>query len=197
MVLGVSEPVLAAMIGAAATITTATVQLIAAWRRHSAEGDRRTSSKKGGFRSLLMLLMIILAAAVAGFAYSQYRLQETREETRALRLETKEQLLLLETAITRLEQIRLNALTTADPQGAANAAERRRGTDGVAALVEVPACKSSQATGSASRACNEADAIRVSMCAVIPPAAQVIEVQLFARPEDSQQAWSQSRVSAG
>jgi hypothetical protein len=143
-----------------------------------------------------MLLMVVLGSAVGGYAYSQYRSQQTREETHALRLEIQQQLHILETTTAKLEQIRLNAVTAVDPQSA-NAAERRRGVEGVPALLLIPACKTAQAGGNATHGCSESEALRVSVCAVIPAAAQVSEVQLFARPDDSQQPWSQSRVSAG
>ena len=188
-------PILAAMIGASATITAATVQLVTAWRKHSTDGDRRRT--KGGARSLVMLILIVLSSAVAGYAYSQYRSQETRDETRTLQVEMQQQLHLLETTTAKLEEMRLNAVTGVDSQ-VQNAAERRRGAEGVAALVQLPACKGSQpASGSQRPACIEADALRVAVCAVVPANAQVSEVQLFARAEDSQQPWSESRVSAG
>ena len=35
------------------------------------------------------------------------------------------------------------------------------------------------------------------MCAIVPTAAAVTEIQLFTRPEESQQPWSDSRVVSG
>ena len=193
--MNLTEPIIAAMIGASATLTAATVQVITAWRRHSAEGDRRKN--RGGIRSLVMMLLIVLSSAVAGYAYSEYRFQEARDGTQALRLDLQQQLHLLETVTAKLEQIRLSAVTGIDPQGQ-YAAERRLGAEGVAALVQLPACKASQpGSGSQRPACTEGDALRAAVCAVIPANAQVSEVQLFARPEDSQQPWSEVRVSAG
>ena len=52
--MGLSDSVLAAMIGAGATIGTALFQLIHNWRAQ-ASSDRKT--KRGGFRSLMMLLV--------------------------------------------------------------------------------------------------------------------------------------------
>jgi len=188
-----SEPVIAAMIGASATLTAATVQVITAWRRHRAEGDRRKNG--GGIRSLVMMLLIVLSSAVAGYAYSQYRLQQVHDETQALHLDMQQQLHLLETTTAKLEQIRLNAVTGVDGQ---YAAERHRGVEGVAALVQIPACKAPQPTNNSQRpSCTEADALRVAVCAVIPANAQVSGVELFVRPDDSQQPWSEARVSAG
>ena len=191
--MNLSEPVIAAMIGASATITAATVQLVTAWRRHSSDGDRRKN--KGAARSLIMLLLIVLSSAVAGYAYSQYRSEEAREDTQALRLDMRQQLHLLETTTAKLEQIRLNAVTGVDGQ---YSVERRRGAEGVAALVQIPPCKASQQPNNSQRpGCTEVDALRVAVCAVIPAKAQVSGVDLFVRPDDSQQPWSEARVSAG
>ena len=39
--------------------------------------------------------------------------------------------------------------------------------------------------------------MRIAVCSVIPAKAQVSEVLLFTRPEDSQQAWADSKVVVG
>jgi hypothetical protein len=191
---GVSESILAAAIGGIATVGTALVQLIIAWRKQT--GDRRTL-KGGGFRSLLWMLALMLASGVSGFAYSQYRNQERRDDDRALRQELQQQSQTLAASAIRLEQVRFSAQAAADDL-AQLAAERRRGTDGVAALVQVPACKGQTVAFNSERvACTETDAVRIAVCAVVPAKAQLTEVQLFTRPEDSTQPWSESRVIAG
>jgi hypothetical protein len=86
---------------------------------------------------------------------------------------------------------------TADEQ--TRAAElRRQGVDGIEALVQVPACKGVQMAFTAERgACAESEAVRIALCAIVPAKAQVSEVLLFSRPENSQQPWSESRVTMG
>ena len=187
--MGFSESVLAAMIGATATIGAAIFQLVIHWRKQS--GDRRVAAKGGGFRSLLWMLTLMFASAVGGFAYSEYLGQERRDETHQLREQLQQQLATLASSTAKLEQVRLNAQSVADAQ-ARQAEERRRGADGVEGLVQLPACKGTR--GSA--VCTENDAQRLAVCAVVPTSAQVTEVQLYTRPEDSQQSWSESRVEA-
>lgn len=188
--MGFSDSVLAAVIGAAATIGTALFQLIHNWRAQAA-GDRKT--KRGGFRSLMMLVLIMAASAVAGYALSEYRAQSLRDETHALRQELQQQVKILEASTARLELVN----RTADDQS--HAAElRRQGVDGVEALVQVPACKGVQMAFTAERgACAESEAVRIAICAIVPAKAQVSEVQLFSRPENSLQPWSESRVTMG
>lgn len=185
--MGVSETVIAAMIGAIATVSTAMFQLVMNWRKQS--GERRAS--KGGIRSLLWVVTLMLASGVGGFAYSEYLNQGQREDAHQLRQELQQQLAALASSTAKLEQVRFNAQGVVDAQ-TRQAEERRRGTEGIEGLVQLPACKGRQA----SAGCTEADAQRIAVCAVVPTSAQVTEVQLFTRPDDSQQAWSESRVEA-
>ena len=185
--MGFSETVLAAMIGATATVSAAIFQLVLHWRKQS--GDRRTAAK-GGFRSLMWMLTLMLASAVGGFAYSEYLGQDRRDETHQLREQLQQQLATLASSTAKLEQVRLNAQSVADAQ-LRQAEERRRGADGVEGLVQLPACK-----GRGSAPCSETEAQRLAVCAVVPASAQVTDVQLYTRPEDSQQSWSESRVEA-
>ncbi len=188
--MGFSETVLAAMIGATATVGTAIFQLVMNWRKQA--GDRRVS--KGGFRSLLWMLTLMLASGVAGFAYSEYLSQAQRDDAHQLRQEIQRELATLASTTAKLEQLRLNAQSVVDAQ-ARQAEERRRGLEGVEGLVQLPACKGRSASGGERSACAEADAQRVAVCAVVPASAQVTEVQLFTRPDDSQ-GWGESRVEA-
>ena len=191
--MGISESVLAAMIGAIATIGTAIFQLIINWKKQS--GDRRVVSK-GGIRSLLWVVTLMLASGVGGFAYSEYLSQGRREENHELRQELQQQLQTLAASTSRLEQVRLNAQSVVDSQ-TRQAEERRRGAEGVEALVQLPACKGRASASGADHGCAESEALRAAVCAVVPASALVSEIQLFTRPEDSQQSWSESHVVAG
>jgi hypothetical protein len=178
------------MIGATATIGTAIFQLVMNWRKQS--GDRRVS--KGGLRSLLWMVTLMLASGVGGFAYSEYLSQARREDAHQLRQELQQQLATLASSTAKLEQVRLNAQSVVDAQ-TRQAEERRRGMEGVEGLVQLPACKGrASASGGERPACAEGDAQRVAVCAVVPASAQVTEVQLFTRQDDSQQNWAESRV---
>jgi hypothetical protein len=142
------------------------------------------------------MVTLMLASGVGGFAYSEYLSQARREDAHQLRQELQQQLATLASSTAKLEQVRLNAQSVVDAQ-TRQAEERRRGMDGVEGLVQLPACKGrGAASGGERSACAEADAQRLAVCAVVPASAQVTEVQLFTRPEDSQQSWSESRVEA-
>src|SRR5262245_13058159 len=155
------------MIGAIATVGTALVQLIINWRKQS--GDRRVTAKGGGLRSLLWVVTLMLASGVGGFAYSEYLSQDRREEAHELRQEMQQQLQTLAASTARLEQVRFNAQSVSDAQSR-QAEDRRRGIDGVEALVQLPACKARSADHAA---CAEGDALRAAVCAIVPSAASI------------------------
>jgi hypothetical protein len=96
-------------------------------------------------------------------------------------------------AAVRLERAGLQRSDQSD-MDAMLAAERRRGMDGVAAVVDLPACQFG--TGP-SAACTEARAIHVAVCAIIPLTATVTDVQLFTRAADTAQSWADAKVQSG
>jgi len=69
--------------------------------------------------------------------------------------------------------------------------------EGVAALIEVPACASAQSGTETSATCTEARAIQVAVCASIPLSAIVTDVQVFTRAADATQSWAESKVQPG
>jgi hypothetical protein len=173
------------MIGAIATVLTALFQLIGSFR--AAANDRR-ASRRGGVRSLLWTIAMIVAAGVGGFAYAEFRSQESRDETRALRTELQAQMQALQASTARLEQMRFAAAETPASSTASSSA----------AMVSLPACRGAQVGFATERAaCSEQDALQVSVCAPVPASAQVTGVELFSRNEDAQAPGTDVRGSAG
>lgn len=188
--MGLSETIMAAMIGALATVFTATFQLMLTWR--NATKEQRNGG--GGLRSFLWMLALMGAAAVGGFAYAEYRAQGSRDEAAVLRQELQRELLALTDSTARLEKL---TATAAGTQPAA-AQQRQHGLEGTAAMVTLPACRGAQVGFATQRSsCAEQDALEVAVCTPVPAGANVTAVELFARPEDSQQPWSEARVAAG
>lgn len=73
MSLNLSDPVLAAMIGASATMVTALIQLRLSWRKELKERERgQPISKKSRRGPVLLVFALMIASGVGGFAGSQY-----------------------------------------------------------------------------------------------------------------------------
>ncbi len=185
--MGLSETILAAMIGAFATVMTAVFQLFLAFRRSKAE----SKPKRSAVRSSLSVFVIILASAVAGFGYAELRAERAREDTRSLREELAQQREALGSMLRALPRDMEGMLTLATSRSplVAGSAE---------SMATISACSAQPpAFGNTPVACAERDAQRVAVCAVVPVQAAVQEVQLFARATDSTAAWDQSRVAFG
>ena len=189
--MGMSETIMAAMIGALATVLTAMFQLVLSWRSATKE-ERKVS---GGLRSFLWMLTLMGAAAAGGFAYAEYRALGARGEAALLRSELQRELQALSDSTARLEKLSAGGLGGSN-QAAAD--QRQRGREGVAAVVTLPACKGAKVGfATAHPSCTEQDATEVAVCVPVPASASVTAVELFARPEDSQQPWAEAHAAAG
>lgn len=185
--MGLSETILASMIGAAATVMTAVFQLFLAFRRSKAE----SKPKRAAARSSLWVLVIILFSAGAGFGYAELRAERAREDTRSLREELAQQREALGSMLRALPRDMEGMLTLATSRSSLVAGSAE-------SMATLAACSSQPpAFGNTPVPCAERDAQRMAVCAVVPAQAAVQEVQLFARPAGSNVAWDQSRVAFG
>jgi len=190
------DSVLAAMIGAGATLFTALLNLRLSWKKELKERERgQPITKKTRRGPVLAIFLLMLACAIGGFAFSQYLMAQGESEARNLQAELRTTISEISAAAKRLEQ------ASADKRGKPDAAPQRSeaqrpGEEGVAAVVGIAPCKPKQSKKSAVP-CTEQDAAQVSVCAQVPLAAQVKDVALYTRYQDSQQPWTASAVSPG
>jgi hypothetical protein len=192
-----TEPVIAALIGATATVVTAFVQLRVAGKKQAAErAAGKTVPARSGSR-WLAILGLMLAAAVGGYAFSEYQSYHERQDNKVLREEMHTRMRELSEAALRFERAGTERNGQSESEVRA-ALERRRGADGVAAVFGVPPCRGAQVGfAQAPAPCAENDALRTSVCVAIPPSAVPTEVQVFSRLEDSVQPWSEVRMQPG
>lgn len=186
-----SETILAAMIGALATVTTALFQLFSSFKQRNKVDVR---PKKGStMRSVLAVLALMVASAAGGFLYSEFIKQRADEDMRAMRTELKE----LRTLIaSEQEAAHAEADVAAEPAHESNVpvtlpAAMEGVADSVESVVYVPACRADEA----SAVCGEQDAQRIALCGTIPAYARVDRIQLFAQPDAMQHPWDQHQVS--
>src|SRR6478735_1118994 len=77
--MGLSETIVAAIIGALATMATAIVQLI----RNRAPTDGRPKPKKSRMRSVMATIALMIGCIVGGYAWSALRAVSAKEELAA------------------------------------------------------------------------------------------------------------------
>jgi hypothetical protein len=192
--MGLSETILAAMIGALATVTTALFQIYTGFKqsRKSAAADVRP--KKGStMRSMLAVLALMVASAAGGFLYSEFMKQRSAEDMRAMRNELQELRSLIATGRDVVKaQAQEAAAPAPEPKTAMTLpAAMERVSESVESVVYVPACRATHPT----EVCGEQDAQRIALCGTIPSYARVDQIQLFAQPDAMQHPWDRHQAT--
>jgi hypothetical protein len=196
-----SDSVLAAIIAGTATLSASFLQFRSAALRD--RGQSSSAARRKNRLQRIVFLVIIGGSVVSGFALSQWLTQGERNAQGALQKELQARI--AEVSHTAGE---LEAQRAAERAEIETGVLRRIGGDGVAVAATVPACHagtpgtfttqvSTTAAAAPARACSEAEATPVTLCATIPASATVTEVALFSRLDDTQTPWSASRYLPG
>ena len=188
------DKVTAAAVAAAGTVIGTLIQLHVTWRREKSERKRGVPATKKSRRGpVVAVCLLLIAAAVGGFAFSQYLVKQSDLESAALRVQLRTQVAQISATAERLERVALS-----DHGSSGRTAEDRRGAEGVAATTTVGPCRMHPVVApDATPACDEQEAQPVTLCASVPALAVVTATVLYARPEDSSQPWTESRVAPG
>ena len=188
-----SEPLMASMVGALATVAAALVQLRISWRKEMKERERgQPITKKTRRGPVIVVFALLVAAAVGGFALSQYFVSLREGDRDSLRADLQSKLSEINATATRLEQARTNERRQIETE-IQRADASRLGEEGAAASVVVGPCKPE----GAKQTCTEQSAPRIALCARVPAAASVKEVQLYIGAEKPKQPWQDNRVQPG
>jgi hypothetical protein len=184
--MGLSETILAAMIGAIATVSAALFQLVMAWRSRSKVDTR---PKKGtALRSVVSIMALMVASAAGGFLYSEFLKQRNAEDMRAMRDELKD----LRTFIAQgREPAHASDAPGVQQAGMVLPIATQGVEDTVESIAYVPACRRTDA----STACAEADAQRIALCGTVPAYARVDRIELFAQPDAVQHPWESHKAA--
>jgi len=188
------DKVTAAAVAAAGTVIGTLIQLHVTWRREMSERKRGVPvTKKSRRGPVWAVSLLLIGAAVGGFAFSQYLVRQSDLESAALRVQLQTQIAQISATAARLERAALS-----DHDSSARTADDRRGAEGVAATTTVGPCRMRAAVApDATPVCGEQEAQPVTLCASVPALAVVTAMVLYARPEDSSQPWTESRVAPG
>lgn len=202
--MGLSETIVAAMIGAIATVSTALFQIFTAF---NARGKADTKPRKGStLRSVLAVMALMIASAVGGFLYSELLRQRSGEDIRAMRQELRELRDLTAANVRARGYAEVPVHEPVEEPLARNASAVATSTAALSgsaeSVVYVPACRRTAAVsapqplnastlGDAVAECSETEGQRIALCGTIPTAARVEQIQLFAQPDAIQHPWSQ------
>lgn len=192
--LNLDDRVTAAAIAAAGTVIGTLVQLHITWRREVSERARGVpASKKSRRGPVLAVGLLFVGAVVVGFALSQYLARQSDLDSAALRVQLQAQLAQMNATAVRLERAALS-----DHGSGAHVVDDLRGAEGAAATATVGPCRThAVAAADATPACDDQEALQITLCASVPASAVVTATDLYVRPEDSVQPWSESRVAPG
>jgi len=178
--MGISETIVAAIIGALATMLTAIVQLV----RNRAPSDGRPKPKKNRMRSVLATIALMIGCIVGGYAWSSLRAVSAKEELAAtMEAEFTKQFAALAARQNPEAPGSMNSDPTAIPA--------RNGENGASqSLAHLPPCQiHTQADEVSPVTCTEAVAQPIALCASIPSAAHTTNVRVQARVPKSESPW--------
>ena len=191
--------VIAALVGAGATLIAALINLRIAWRREVLDRLARRN-QRGSKRGLLIaILIMVVAAGVGGYAGALYLMQNDQQSTRAMRLELRQRIGEIKEATSRLEQTRVGDRATIESEVRLTE-ERRRGGEGVATTARIGPCRARTAAGAEApdgAPCRESDVVAVGVCVSVPATASVYEVTPFGRADGDSGAWEERRATLG
>lgn len=182
--MGLSETIVAAIIGALATMATAIVQLI---RNRAPEGSK---PKKNRMRSLVATIALMIGCVVGGYAWSSLRAVSANQELRAtMKAEFSEQFAAL---AARREQ------AEAEQAAQAAALPATHGEAGTAeSLAHLPPCRLNAHPDEVGPVtCSDSVAQTISLCATVPSAAQTTNMRVQARVPKSESPWQERDAGA-
>ena len=184
--MGLSETIVAAIIGALATMLTAIFQLV---RNRAPEGSK---PKKNRMRSLMATIALMVGCIVGGYAWSSLRAVSAKEELQTtMRAEFAEQF-----AALAARQAQPATSANANEDGAAIPA--RHGENGTAeSLAHLPPCRlNSHPDDVGPVTCSDRVAQTIALCATVPSAAQTTNVRVQARVPNSETGWLERDAGA-
>jgi hypothetical protein len=182
-----SETIVAAIIGALATMATAIVQLL----RNRAPAEARP--KKNRVRSTFAIVALVFGAMVGGYFWSELRSVGAREEIAALRADLK---LAAKAEADALAGVAAPA--EGDPDAPHAALATRVGeTASAESVAHLPPCRvTQQAEDAGPTACTESLATVVAVCATVPSSTHTTAVHVHARVPKSDTAWLERDAGA-
>ena len=218
-----SDGVLAAIIAAGATVFGSFVQFRTSLAKEISARARSAPARRANHVVLILLVVMLLGAAVGGFALAQWTFESERAAQQALVRDLRDRIGDFTRYKDDIEQSRAElrsvvktdvlrrmgadgvvVLATAAP--CKPPAAISRATTSIPGGPLAPAAVAAKPSASAGAqsptpapvaACSESDAAPIVLCATIPAAAQLGNVELYVRQTDATGHWSDSRLMPG
>ena len=189
----IDAKVSATAVAAAGTVIGALAQLRMAWRKELSERARGVPATKKSRRGpVLAVFLLLIAAMVGGFVLSQYLMSRSDRESAILRGDLQAQVERISATAERLERA-----TASEHAASEHAPTDHAKSEEIAVTTTVGPCRGVAVAPDVAPVCSEQEAVRVTLCANVPSSAAVTATVLYARPENSQQSWAESRVGPG
>ena len=188
--MGISETIIASIIGALATMLTAIFQLV----RNRAPSETRPKKKR--LRSLIATIALMIGCIVGGYAWSALRAVSAKDELRAT-MESELTKQFAEFAALQRQQT-LDATHGAATDASGAAIPARNGETGSAeSLVQLPPCRiAAQPDEVGPVTCSDTVAQTIALCAAIPSTARIANVRVQARVPKSESPWLERDAGA-
>jgi hypothetical protein len=188
--MGISETIIASIIGALATMLTAIFQLV----RNRAPSDTRPKKKR--LRSVIATIALMIGCVVGGYAWSALRAVSAKDELRAT-METELTKQFAEFAAHQRQQVADAAKSGATDSGGAAIPASNGETGSAESLAQLPPCRIvAQPDEVGPVTCSERVAQTIALCAAIPSAARVDNVRVQARVPKSESPWLEREAGA-
>jgi len=165
--MGLSETILAASIGAAATVSTALFQLFSAIRANNNRTDSRP--KRGSTtKSILAVCALMIVSGVGGFLFAEFRNERAADDMHSMRDDINAKLQVLAETTSRLAA---REMANTPAQSSAASVQTSLAPTTVESIVFAPACQ-------AGAACTEANTQPMALCGAIPSAMHARKFEL-------------------
>lgn len=173
--MGLSETIIAASIGAAATLATALFQLFSALRTNNTRFDSR--QKKGStVKSIAAVVVLMLVSGVGGYLFSEFRSERAANDMHSMRDDINAKLQVLAETTSRLAARDTAGASVASAVSPVSPVQVVPTT--VESVIFAPACL-------AGASCTEANSQPMTLCGAIPSTMEARKFELFIKGASS------------
>lgn len=193
-----SDPVLAALIAATATIITSLLQLKASLAKEIAARAQSSGGRRRNRTTIVLAALALAATGVGGFALARWMGERETHAQKELQQELRARIADLQHTVDTLGRTREEMRAVLEFE-----LLRRQGEAGATVTASVDRCRPlslpvlPDGSADATIGCSEAEAERVELCVSIPAAATVTAVELYALEPDAAVPGAERQVSPG